>query len=464
MSCGIGCLCYNAGPMDLTALTFVVRFVAAAMALLIIGRLTFTITSRAYLSWRAYAFYVGTWGLLVALGVYRLIFGPQIENRSLIHLFTTSVIQALLLLALLACLWELVVADRRRHQDSHKLMDQWRMASNLAQKRARELETLMEITRELASSLELRGVLQAVVDRARTLSDADAVTVFVYNLETRELTNSFTSASTEQLRSPLPPSPNGLTAAVARSGQDAFVSDMQRQSLYADDSGHNLRALASLPMLLEGKVVGVMNVGYRLPHMFEEDESRMLGALASAAALAVNNASLHERIARLAVTDELTGLPNRRRFLEVVRLEVQRARRYSRPLTLLMVDLDRLKQINDQNGHAAGDVMLRGVADGLRSSMRQTDVPARLGGDEFAVLLPETGRDDALPIAERIRVNVEKFRAVVEGAEISSTVSIGLVSRNAGELTDLPSLIRLADDALYRAKAEGRNAITIAEG
>jgi len=80
------------------------------------------------------------------------------------------------------------------------------------------------------------------------------------------------------------------------------------------------------------------------------------------------------------------------------------------------------------------------------------------------VLLPETGRDDALPIAERIRVNVEKFRAVVEGAEISSTVSIGLVSRNAGELTDLPSLIRLADDALYRAKAEGRNAITIAEG
>jgi diguanylate cyclase (GGDEF)-like protein len=128
-----------------------------------------------------------------------------------------------------------------------------------------------------------------------------------------------------------------------------------------------------------------------------------------------------------------------------------------------MIDLDRLKQINDQYGHAGGDAMLRGVADGLRSSLRQTDVPARLGGDEFAVLLPETGREDALAIAGRIRAYVETFRTTVNEDEIFSTVSIGLVSRNAGELTDLPSLIRLADEALYKAKSEGRNAITIAE-
>ncbi len=450
--------------MDWAFWLFAARIVGGAIALVIIGRLMFTVTSRAYLAWRAYLLYFGAWGLLAALVAYRLVFGSQAETGSSVHLVNIGLIQALLIVVLLASLWELVVADRQRHQDSQKLMDKWRLASTLAQKHARELETLMEITRELARSLELRDVLHAVVDRARSLSDADAVTVFAYNRETQELTNSVTSASSEPLRHPQPPSPDGLTVAVAQTAQDAFVSDMRRQSLYADDSGHNLRAVASLPMLLEGKVVGVMNVGYLQPHVFEEDESGMLRALASAAALAVSNASLHERITRLAVTDDLTGLPNRRRFLELVRSEVQRARRYSRPLTLLMIDLDRLKQINDQYGHAAGDAMLRGVADGLRFSLRQTDVPARLGGDEFAVLLPETGREDALAIAGRIRAYVETFRTTVNEVEIFSTVSIGLVSRNAGELTDLPSFIRLADEALYRAKSEGRNAIIIAEG
>jgi diguanylate cyclase (GGDEF)-like protein len=206
-----------------------------------------------------------------------------------------------------------------------------------------------------------------------------------------------------------------------------------------------------------------MNVLYAQPHDFDDEEMRLLKALADTAALAVHNAAMHERITRMAVTDELTGLANRRRFMELLRQEVQRARRYSRPLTLLMIDLDRLKQINDSSGHAAGDAMLRGVADSIRTSVRATDYAARLGGDEFAALLPETDRQDALTIAERIRANVEKFSTLINAVVIQSTVSIGLVSRAAGEVTDLPSFIHQADDALYRAKAGGRNAVTAIE-
>ncbi|MGH2522661.1 MAG: diguanylate cyclase [Anaerolineales bacterium] len=448
--------------MDQATLIFTIRFSMAVAALILIGRLLFT--AHAYLSWRAFAFFLIAALSAISWGVYRLAIGePVSQNLTPGVLFNLGLFEMLFTFGLLASLGEHVMADRKRHKDSRKLLEQWRTASNLAQMRARELETLSSITRELARSLDLTEVLQAVVDYALSLSDADTVTVFVYNRDSGELTNPVTAAVGERLKTPLLPRPDGLTATVAQNGESAFVTDTHAQTLYMDDSGRGLRAIASLPLRLEGKVVGVMNVGYLQPHVFNDDEVRMLNALGDAAALAVHNAAMHERIARLAVTDELTGLVNRRRFLELVRQEVQRARRYERPLTLLMVDLDRLKHINDEYGHAAGDAMLRGVADCLRASVRETDRPARLGGDEFAVLLPETTREDALPIAERIRVNVEEFSTTVNGIVIRSTVSIGLVSRKAGELTDLPSFIRLADDALYKAKSEGRNTITTSD-
>jgi diguanylate cyclase (GGDEF)-like protein len=190
---------------------------------------------------------------------------------------------------------------------------------------------------------------------------------------------------------------------------------------------------------------------------------RMLTALADTSALAVHNATLHERIAKMAVTDELTGLANRRRFLEVLRAEVQRARRYWRPLSLLMVDLDKLKAINDQHGHDAGDAVLRGLAQWLRGTVRDTDLAARLGGDEFALLLPETGGDAALAIAERLRAGMAAWSVDANGVPVGSTVSIGLASCAAGDLPELPGFLKLADNALYRAKAAGRNSVRAAE-
>jgi diguanylate cyclase (GGDEF)-like protein len=343
------------------------------------------------------------------------------------------------------------------------LMETWRHASSLAQKHTQELEVLISLTRELASSLDLRQVARKVVDRALALSEADVVTVFERAPETGVLLNYHVSAGNERASAVARPDADDLTTAVATSGQAAFIADMTKNALYAERVPSTVRAIASLPLMFESNVVGVMNVVYTQPHPFTDEEMRLLNILADTAALAVHNAAMHERITQLAVTDELTGLANRRRFMEVVRQEVQRARRYSRPLTLLMIDLDRLKQINDQNGHAAGDAMLRGLADCIRSSTRATDTPARLGGDEYAALLPETSREDALIIAERLRAAVEKFSAVINGAIIHSTVSIGLVSRNPGEVTDLPSFIRLADEALYHAKTCGGNQITALE-
>jgi diguanylate cyclase (GGDEF)-like protein len=442
-------------------LLFGLRVLVGAGAFALIGRLIFT--SSAYLAWRAYAFYAlaGLAGL--GLLVYRVAIGldhvPSTSEFTILIIF-----EPVFTLGLIASLWEHVMADRRRHADSQKLMEQRRQSSMLAQKRAEELEVLFHITRDLTASLDLQKVLRTVMDRALSISGADGVAVFERNDETGELTSYRVAAAvSERLGSLPPPRPEGLTLTVAQCGEAAFISDIHKNTLYRGEADRTLRAIASVPLILEGRVVGVMNVLYARPHDFDDEEMHLLKALADTAALAVHHAAMHERITRLAVTDELTGLANRRRFMELLRQEVQRARRYGRPLTLLMIDLDRLKQINDEYGHAAGDAMLRGVAECMRNNLRATDRPARLGGDEFAALLPETARAEGLVIAERIRANVEKFRTQVNSTVIHSTVSIGVASRAAGEVGDLPSFIHLADDALYQAKTGGRNAVTAIE-
>jgi len=434
----------------------IIRALVATVGLVIVVHLVRA--SYVYLSTRVFAFLGLAVLSYVIVGFFRFI-GPFVGLA--INGEWLSFLEILYAVGIVGCLWEQMRADQKRYADSQKLMEQWRQASNLANKRANELTIFSEINRELASSLDLREVLEALVERGLRLGDADAVTVFVRNRETSELTNyRVTAAARDELKHLPSPRPDGLTNSVARSGEAAFIGDARNHPLYADGAYPDLRSIASLPLRFEGEVVGVMNVGYVRLHQFDDEEIRLLSTLADAAAVTVNNAAMHERILRLAVTDELTGLANRRRFLEVLRSEMHRARRYGRPLTLLMVDLDRLKQINDENGHAAGDAMLRSVAQCMRSSVRDTDMPARLGGDEFAVLLPETGGDAAVTIAERIRAGVENYNVVVDGATVRSTVSIGLVSRSPGDLHDLPSFIRLADDALYRSKTMGRNAVT----
>jgi len=439
-------------------LSITIQTLLVIAGLWVIGRLTFRVY--AYRSWRTFAFFALAVGSFIIATIARLAaFLQSAAEPAWVSIFVIT-----FGLGCVGVLRENLLADRQRHKDSQKLLEQWRLASNLAQKRNQELEILSEINRELASSLNLRDVLQAVVDRALRIGEADAATIYVFNRDTGELKDYQVSASTSERLTRLPsPRSGGLTATVAKNGQAAFIANTQRHPLFADDPYPDLRAIASLPLRLDEEVVGVMNVSYIRAHEFDDGEMRLLNSVAGAAALAVRNAALHERILKLAVTDELTGLANRRRFLDAVRSEMQRSRRYGRPLTIVMVDLDRLKQINDQNGHAAGDAMLRGVAQCLRASVRETDLPARLGGDEFAVLLPETVREAALIIAERIRAAVENFSTVVEGVTIRSTVSIGLVSREAGELHDLPTLIQLADDALYRSKTGGRNAVTAVE-
>lgn len=167
---------------------------------------------------------------------------------------------------------------------------------------------------------------------------------------------------------------------------------------------------------------------------------------------------LEDQLRQQAATDELTGLWNRRHFMQAGRRELERARRYDHPLSLLMIDADHFKRINDLHGHAVGDETLRQLARMIREAVREVDIPGRLGGEEFAILLPNTDLDSAGAFAERLRRTIEQ-NAPVSGDPIPPiTVSIGVTAYHP-TLVSFDELLRIADDALYRAKDQGRNCV-----
>ena len=166
-----------------------------------------------------------------------------------------------------------------------------------------------------------------------------------------------------------------------------------------------------------------------------------------------------ERLREAAETDHLTGLLNRKAFERELGRELGRVARYGERLSLLLFDLDHFKRVNDAHGHAAGDQVLHAIADHCRSHFRDQDVLVRLGGEEFAVLLPETGGAGARRVAERFRGLVESSPVSADGASVHVTVSVGVTAAVAGD--DPEALIRRADEAMYRAKAEGRNRVAM---
>jgi diguanylate cyclase (GGDEF)-like protein len=182
----------------------------------------------------------------------------------------------------------------------------------------------------------------------------------------------------------------------------------------------------------------------------------MLESISNQIGMAIENARLYERALELAFTDGLTSLYNRRYLMEQIEREFSRAERNKEPLSLIMVDLDGLKEINDRFGHNEGDQFLREVGRIIKVNTRASDVAARWGGDEFMLLTPETDSSRSAKIAERIRTQVEKYRMNVNGREVGITISAGVVSYPA-HASGISELIKNADEAMYNAKKCGKN-------
>jgi diguanylate cyclase (GGDEF)-like protein len=167
---------------------------------------------------------------------------------------------------------------------------------------------------------------------------------------------------------------------------------------------------------------------------------------------------VHDQLHRLATTDSLTGVSNRRTFLENAQREFSRAARFARPLAVLMLDIDHFKQVNDVSGHAAGDVVLRDCARAWQASLREQDLIGRTGGEEFCAVLPETTLEEAVQIAERLRAATSVLRFPGKEGDFSVTVSIGATCVGASD-EQFSQAVGRADRALYLAKQHGRNRV-----
>jgi diguanylate cyclase (GGDEF)-like protein len=216
-------------------------------------------------------------------------------------------------------------------------------------------------------------------------------------------------------------------------------------------------------MLFEGQLVGLLNCESPHPNAFTERDERVLSVLAASASMALVNADLHQQMEKLTIIDELTGTYNFRYFRIRLEDEQRRAARYGTPLSLIMIDIDWFKTLNDRFGHQTGNTSLKQLARVIGTCVRDVDIVARYGGEEFIVILPQTATEETHRIAERIRRKVEQteFGPDSTGRPLPLTVSIGIScypdnGRPEGDLVDS------VDRAMYRAKGGGKNLVCTA--
>lgn len=302
---------------------------------------------------------------------------------------------------------------------------------------AARFETVVRVGREIAGSLSVRYVSATVTNAAAELLGAPA-TLWVRG-EDQEFRATSRSQDPHGVE---PPAELVAPSIVVTAAADARTTTSGDTRAY--------------PLVLAGMVVGVLETGV---HDVDPDTEQVLNALISTAAASLESAHLHSSARELADMDGLTHLPNRRRFEADIDEEWQRCRRYGRPLSLVMLDLDHFKQLNDAHGHLFGDQVLRGAAEALAGALRSGDTAYRYGGEEFAVLLRETGLEDGRAAAERLRQAVSEVTLPEHGVLV--TASAGVAERQ-GSMAHHTELVAVADEALYQAKHAGRDRVVAA--
>jgi diguanylate cyclase (GGDEF)-like protein len=240
---------------------------------------------------------------------------------------------------------------------------------------------------------------------------------------------------------------------------DSLVAEAHGRYPLRHFGGKPSRSYVAVPLIMIDQVVGVISMQNYQPNAYSGEQVRLLETIATQAAITVQNARMYEQMRQMAITDSVTQLFTRRHFTVVGHNEIERALRYHRTASLLMVDIDWFKKVNDTFGHFTGDLVLQTVAKTCSQALRATDIVGRWGGEEFTIVLPEADQDGAMMIAERIRRMVEACPIpVADGEFIHVTVSLGVATLGSSS-SSLEALVDCADRAMYAAKQAGRNQV-----
>lgn len=328
--------------------------------------------------------------------------------------------------------------------------------------RLRELSTLFDVAKHLTSTLSLQELLDRITHLVTGRLEIPEFSIMLLN-----------SVGRLEIRSQVPPSPHalqdgfeigeGVCGQAAQTLQYCYVSDAESsETLYSVRPGRrSAGSLLSIPMTHAGTLLGVLNFERPEKASFSIEDINFLTAVADQAALAVMNAQLHEQTVELSLTDPLTGVHNRRHLFSQLDLEIARAQRFGQPLSMLMIDIDHFKKLNDASGHRAGDLVLCATAAILRNHVRKVDTVARYGGEEFVILLPQVTKQEAVDVAEKLRSMVEKTPSPYAQSQPGGIISISVgVSNFPQDARDRDFLVDAADASLYASKRGGRNRVT----
>ena len=347
-----------------------------------------------------------------------------------------------------------------------RMQDELKSLNQQLEAHIREMELLLEVAKAVSSSLDLPEQLETLGRQICARMATDEFSVLLIDEATHQLVIEAVAgkapAGKRGMRFHLG---EGITGEVAARGATIYVPDVEKDARFLHyKSQHRTKgSFVAVPLRAKGRMLGVMNLSRVRVDAFTPQEIRLTEAVAAQAALSIANARLYHQTLELSYTDALTGVANRRQLFVRLEQELSRSLRFGDELSILLIDLDLFKTINDRHGHPVGDGVLRGVALALRRNVRQVDLVARYGGEEFCVVLPRITRAEAAEVAEKLRRAVASgpMASTPAGEPLSCTISVGVAAFGV-DATDLPGLIEKADAALYEAKKDGRDRVVLA--
>ncbi len=331
----------------------------------------------------------------------------------------------------------------------------------------KELSFIDSVNKTMTSSLDLDDMISGIMKKTRQLLKADSWSIFLVDETTGDLLLEKTSlkkekrGKKERLRLK---KGEGIAGWVAQEGIPIILPDVSRDKRFNSGSGRSghleAKSLMCVPIRSRGNIVGVFEIiSKTTKEPFTKDHLALFQRLVDHASLAIEMTSIYQKMTELSITDDLTKLFNTRYLNRTLETELTRSIRHKTSLSLIFMDIDHFKAINDNYGHLVGSKLLVEIGQLLIKCLRTIDIVARYGGDEFVIVLPQTSAGSALNIAERIRRSVEQNVFLKkEGYSLRMTASFGVASYPESAKTK-EDLLRLADEAMYRVKNQTRNGV-----
>jgi diguanylate cyclase (GGDEF)-like protein len=335
-------------------------------------------------------------------------------------------------------------------------------------RQSQEITIFHDVAKALTSSLDLDSILQTTMEKMAEYFRPDTWSLLMVDEKNEELYFAIAVGdAAESLKNVRVKMGEGIAGWVAKHGEAVFSDDVERDPRFSrridEATQWETRSIIAVPLRSRLRVLGVIQLVNVDRSQFNEQEVFFLQALCDYAAIAIENARWVEKIQELTITDDCTGLFNARHLYKTLETEVYRSSRFGYEFSLLFIDLDHFKQVNDTHGHLIGSKLLAEIGYLVKAQLRLIDYAFRYGGDEFVVLLPQTGKDQAVVVAKRLRDAMrESCFCKEEGLNLNVRASIG-VATFPHDARTAHDIIRQADEMMYVVKNSTRDNIGIAQ-